>query len=98
MPFTLADFLPETMPSEQKQKKTVEASVFLRKNLVPRQVLMKHPKLADRLEREAALVPKQTRALFAAAADDCLKNLFNTEPSIVCYTYNKGRAQRIKLL
>ncbi len=96
MPFTLADFLPVSVP--EPQKKTVDASVFLRKNLVPRQVLMKHPKLADPLEREAALVPKQTRALFTAAAQDSLKNLFSTEPSIVCYSYTNGRAQRIKLL
>ncbi len=94
MPFTLADFLP--LP--QKAKKAVDASVFLRKNLVPRQVLMKHPKLADPLEREVALVPKQTRALFNAAAQDTLKDLFSTEPSIVCYRFNKGRPQRIKLM
>jgi hypothetical protein len=92
MPLTLADFIPVS------QKKMADASIYLRKNLVPRQVLLKHPKLADPLEREAALVQKETRALFAAAAQDTLNDLFSTEPSIVCYTYNKGRAQRIKLL
>ena len=98
MPLTLGDFITLPSSSLKNEKKMADASIYLRKNLVPRQVLLKHPKLTDPLEREAALVPKETRALFAAAARDTLNDLFSTEPSIVCYTYNKGRAQRIKLL